>query len=145
MSLAAKTPSRSGAVSSSARMARAPPVRVKSQCDELTTFWWYAEDLGLVLPAPAYDVAVEPLEGGCQVRIHARTLLRDLCLFVDRLDPAASVDDALLTVLPGETVTLRVGTGLALDREALSRPPCCAAPTTRPPVGSGERDPAGVA
>ena len=43
----------------------------------------------------------------------ARTFVRDLTLFADRLDPTATVDQQLVTLLPGETVTLRV-TGTAL-------------------------------
>lgn len=53
----------------------------------------------------------------------AHTLLRDLALFPDRLDPAARVDDMLLTLLPGETTVFRV-TGARLDDpEALTRKP----------------------
>ncbi len=95
---------------------------LRAVCDERTAFWWYVEDLDLALPGPRYDVEVVPREGGCDVRIRARSLLRDLCLFVDRLDPGSTVSDALLTVLPGETVTLRVETGLTLDGEALTPP-----------------------
>jgi beta-mannosidase len=56
------------------------------------------------------------------VRVSARTLLRDLCLFADRLAPDAVVDDMLVTLLPGESHTFTV-TGWAGDPEALMRPP----------------------
>lgn len=49
-----------------------------------------------------------------RVEVTAETLLRDLCLFPDRLHPDAETDTMLLTVLPGETAVLRV-TGAVLD------------------------------
>jgi beta-mannosidase len=32
--------------------------------------------------------------------------VRDLCVFADRVDPSASADDSLVTLLPGEQRTL---------------------------------------
>ena len=43
-----------------------------------------------------------------RVTVTARTILRDLALFPDRLDPAATVDNALVTLLPGESATFSV-------------------------------------
>ena len=37
-------------------------------------------------------------------------LIRDLCLFADRIDPRAVVDEQLVTLLPGETHTFTVST-----------------------------------
>ena len=46
----------------------------------------------------------------------ARTLVRELAIHPDRLDPAATVDDQLVTLLPGETVARsRVATAQLLD------------------------------
>ena len=59
-------------------------------------------------PPAACDATVEPVDGGHRVRVTARTLLRDLALFPDRLDPAATVDAALVTLLPGESATFTV-------------------------------------
>ncbi|MFF5232507.1 glycoside hydrolase family 2 protein [Dactylosporangium sp. NPDC000521] len=70
--------------------------------------WFFAEDVDLAYPAAAVDVAVRPFDGGADVEITARTLVRDLTLFADRLSPAATVDDQLVTLLPGASVTLRV-------------------------------------
>ncbi|MFB9677137.1 glycoside hydrolase family 2 protein [Streptosporangium vulgare] len=70
---------------------------------------FFAEDTRVAFPAAAYDTEVTPAEGGgLDLTVTARTLLRDLALFPDRLDPASSVDDMLLTLLPGESVTLHV-------------------------------------
>ena len=39
--------------------------------------------------------------------VTAKTLLRDVCLFADRLDPNAQVSDQCVTLLPGETSVRR--------------------------------------
>ena len=76
--------------------------------------WFFVEDRDFAYPRP--ELAVE-VEGGANpvVRVTAGTLVRDLALFADRLDPAAEVDDMLITLLPGESREFRVSgvTGLA--------------------------------
>ncbi|WP_369408835.1 glycoside hydrolase family 2 protein [Herbidospora mongoliensis] len=74
------------------------------------------------LPAAAYDVTTERLDDGVRVEVTARTLVRDLALFPDRLDAGATVDDMLVTLLPGETATFVV-TGEDLDTAALTAYP----------------------
>ncbi|GAA4222592.1 hypothetical protein FHR32_003863 [Streptosporangium album] len=53
----------------------------------------------------------------------ATTVVRELALFPDRLDPAASVDDMLLTLLPGQSATFHVATDRELDPSALVSAP----------------------
>jgi beta-mannosidase len=60
----------------------------------------------------AYSASTTRIDDGWQVRIIADTLLRELAIFPDRLDPDATVDDQLLTLLPGDSVTFTV-TGAA--------------------------------
>ena len=73
--------------------------------------------------------AVLAHDGGYDVQVHAQSLVRELCLFADRLDPAAEVDAQLVTLLPGESTVLRVdlpeGTirSLPADLVALTTPP----------------------
>jgi beta-mannosidase len=55
-------------------------------------------------PAPRFEVALAP--GGITVR--ARTLVRDLLLQADRLEPGARADRGRVTLLPGEEVTIGV-------------------------------------
>ena len=50
-------------------------------------------------------------------------MLRDLTLFPDRLDPTASADKALVTLLPGESTTVTVRADTALDPAALTSRP----------------------
>ncbi|MBG0832921.1 glycoside hydrolase family 2 protein [Planomonospora sp. ID67723] len=84
---------------------------------DLRTVRFFAEDPQVAFPPAAYDAEAAPVPGGLEVTVTARTVLRDLCLFPDRLDPASEVDDMLLTLLPGETAAFRV-TG-SPDPEAL--------------------------
>ncbi|MFC4021397.1 glycoside hydrolase family 2 protein [Micromonospora sp. GCM10011542] len=85
--------------------------------------WFFAEDREVEWPAAAWDAVVEPVDGGQRVRVTARTVVRDLTLFPDRLDPAASVDDALVTLLPGESATFTVRGDAPLDERALTSRP----------------------
>ncbi|MFD6661838.1 glycoside hydrolase family 2 protein [Micromonospora chalcea] len=85
--------------------------------------WFFAEDRDVRWPAAEWDAVVEPADGGRRVRVTARTVLRDLTLFADRLDPAAQVDRALVTLLPGESVTFTVRATRPLDAAALTYRP----------------------
>ncbi|WP_416900748.1 glycoside hydrolase family 2 protein [Micromonospora echinospora] len=85
--------------------------------------WFFAEDRDIPWPAAAHDATVEPVDGGVRVHVRARTILRDLTLYPDRLDPAAEVDRALVTLLPGESTTFTVHSRLPLDPAALTTPP----------------------
>ena len=53
----------------------------------------------------------------------ARALVKDLTLFPDRLDPAARVDSALVTLTAGESHTFVVQTAGELDPAALTSRP----------------------
>jgi beta-mannosidase len=86
-------------------------------------WWFFAEDREIAYPPADYDATVEPAPGGLRVTVTARTVLRDLTLFPDRLDPAAVVDQALVTLLPGESTTFTVRSVAALDPVALTTKP----------------------
>ncbi|MFJ5881440.1 glycoside hydrolase family 2 protein [Kitasatospora cineracea] len=60
-------------------------------------------------PQPEYELAVEEAaDGAFDVVVTARTLVRDLLLQADRIDPAAAADRGRTTLLPGERTTIRV-------------------------------------
>ncbi|MFE9681258.1 glycoside hydrolase family 2 protein [Streptomyces sp. NPDC006285] len=65
-------------------------------------------DREIPYPAPRFDVTVTPGEGTAAVVVTAHTLVRDLLLQADRLSPSASADRGLVTLLPGERVTIGV-------------------------------------
>ncbi|MGW0789076.1 glycoside hydrolase family 2 protein [Streptomyces sp. NPDC002911] len=97
-----------------------------AELGELRAVEFYEEDTRLALPPARYHVTVTQGDEtgiGYRVTVTARTLLRDLALFPDRLDPAAEVDDMLVTLLPGESTVFHVTGAVLKDPEALgSRP-----------------------
>jgi beta-mannosidase len=66
--------------------------------------WFFLTDRDLDYPKAEF--AAEVRDG--VVEVEAVTLLRDLCLFPDRLDPAAETDTMLVTLLPGEKARFTV-------------------------------------
>jgi beta-mannosidase len=81
--------------------------------------WFFLPDKELRYPAPVLEGRLE----GETLTLTAQTLIRDLSLSVDRLHPEATVSDSLLTLLPGESASMRV-TGLeGTPVEALLVPP----------------------
>lgn len=76
---------------------------------------FFAEDPMVAFPPAAFTATTGKVPGGWQVRVTAMTLLRELAIFPDRLAPDATVDDQLLTVLPGDTATFLVSTSADID------------------------------
>ncbi|CAL9401830.1 hypothetical protein SUDANB145_01480 [Streptomyces sp. enrichment culture] len=75
-----------------------------ADADGLRALRFPAPDRDIPYVHPEFDVALAP--GG--VTVTARTLVRDLLLQADRLDAAARADRGLVTLLPGESVTIGV-------------------------------------
>jgi beta-mannosidase len=90
---------------------------------ELRALWFFERDRNLSYRPAAYQAGTEQLEGLTRVTVTAETLLRDVCLFPDRVDPDALVDKALVTLLPGESVTFTVAHRAGLDPARLTSRP----------------------
>ncbi|WIJ24124.1 glycoside hydrolase family 2 protein [Devosia sp. RR2S18] len=88
-----------------------------------TAYHYFAEDIALDLPKPKVEIDVEGEGQQWRVTLRARTLLKDLCLFVDRTHPDAEIDDMLVTLLPGETRSFLVTSPVPLTAEILSSKP----------------------
>ena len=86
--------------------------------------WYFAEPRDSALGAADLSVEVAAEVDGYAVTVTAvgATLVRDMTLLVDKLDPAASVDSGLVTLLPGETWTFRVRGVDELDADAVGDP-----------------------
>lgn len=83
--------------------------------------WREDKDLAL-LPSPvSTDVTAVP--GGYDVTVTAHSLARAVTLLVDRLDPDATVDEQVVDLPAGASVTFHVRTILDLDPAALTRAP----------------------
>jgi beta-mannosidase len=108
--------------------------------DGLRALWFFAEDKDLAYPRAEYDAAVAVDGSTVEVTVTAHTILRDVVLQADRLDPTAEVDRALVTLLPGESATFRVTAHGPLDGGALVRPPVlrCVNDTRRPAAVIGK-------
>ncbi|MFI5910450.1 glycoside hydrolase family 2 protein [Dactylosporangium sp. NPDC051541] len=89
--------------------------------DRATHF--FAEDVDLTYPHPSAAVTATRADDGVDLHITAHTLLRDLAVFPDRVTPTATVDRQLLTLLPGESVTLHVHGTTETDPSAWSTRP----------------------
>lgn len=73
-------------------------------------FHYFVEDVDLKLPRPQFDVAVTRVVDGCEVKVTARSFLKDICLMADRLDPNAVVGSMLVSLLPGESHVFKLNT-----------------------------------
>ncbi|MFI2205946.1 glycoside hydrolase family 2 protein [Streptomyces sp. NPDC020192] len=95
-----------------------------ADADVLRALYFPAPDREIPYPWPEFDVEVAP----GSVTVTARTLVRDLLLQADRLDPAARADRGLVTLLPGERVTIGVTGGRTPDPSAARRALYCMEP-----------------
>ena len=89
-------------------------------------YWYFVEDPQLELGTPddSMTVDVERTGSGYSVAVSASSLVKDVALFPDRLDPNARVDTALVTLQAGDTHTFQVRSNRSdLDVAALARKP----------------------
>ncbi|MCB0910264.1 MAG: glycoside hydrolase family 2 protein [Propionibacteriaceae bacterium] len=76
------------------------------------------EDVDAALPAPDYEASVARTDDGAAVTVTARSFLRTLCLFPDRVDSDAVSDSMLVDLFPGEAHTFTVSGSFADDELA---------------------------
>jgi beta-mannosidase len=76
--------------------------------DDVRGFWGYVEDRDAELPVAAVTIETEPAGENTMVVLTADTYVRDLALLVDQIDPSAWCDEGLMTLLPGESTSIRV-------------------------------------
>lgn len=79
-----------------------------AQANEHRSLWYYHPDKHLAYPKVDVAFQVERKRDVQRLTVEARSFVRDLCVFVDRLDPRATISDQLLTLLPGERAVLEV-------------------------------------
>jgi beta-mannosidase len=82
--------------------------------------WFFAEDKNLDLADPQLDIDDHPRPGGVDITVAAQSLAKHVALLPDRLYPDAVVDEALVTLIPGERHAFRVDTGRSVDATALA-------------------------
>lgn len=101
--------------------------------------WFFREDRDQALPAPAFDVSCKAVTGGYQVRVTARSLLRDLTILADRVAADARVDEMLVTLLPGESAVFHIETVAQVDPGSSPIPRSCAPPTSSSRASCADR------
>jgi beta-mannosidase len=86
--------------------------------------WFFGTDKELAYDPAALDLrATRDEDGVVHLQVSAETLVRDLCVFADRVHPDASTDDCLVTLLPGEQRILTLhGIPAGGERELLTAP-----------------------
>jgi beta-mannosidase len=85
--------------------------------------WWFFSDYREAALAPAeLSVRTRPSPRGLEVDITAHTLVRDLAILPDLIDVDATVDDQLVHLLPGDSVTFEVIADRRMDPAALAAP-----------------------
>jgi beta-mannosidase len=83
--------------------------------------WFFAEDKDLALAA-GLEARAERTDDGYAVHVTARSLQRDVTVLADKVDPAAVVDDAVVTVLAGEAATFRIRSSVDVDPQVFLAP-----------------------
>lgn len=96
---------------------------VTASIGEVRGTWFFAEPRDSALAPPQLEATVGAAADGdgFDVTIASASLARDVTLLVDKLDPAATVDRGLVTLLPGESTVFRVRGVGSLTAEAVAR------------------------
>ena len=71
------------------------------------------------LEKPVFKAEVQKTETGISLKVTAQSTIRDFVLMIDKLDPQASVDSGLITLLPGESHEFIITTSEKLSAEQL--------------------------
>jgi beta-mannosidase len=92
-------------------------------CFDVRTVHVFVEDVDLRLDPAPVDVTAVAVPGGYRVDVTARSLALDVTLLVDRAAADARVDDALVDLPAGASVSFLVTTTATLDPAALTTAP----------------------
>ena len=95
---------------------------IVAQADDVRALHFFAEDKDVAYDAAPFTAAVERIDGGYRVHVAATGVVRDLALLPDRIAPDAEVDEALVSLLPGDTRVFTVRTAAELDAAELTGP-----------------------
>jgi beta-mannosidase len=79
--------------------------------------WFFVDYKHSKLTSAAMDIELATTTNGFQLKIEARNLIRDLLVMIDKLDPDASIDKGLITLLPGESALFEIQSKAKLTLE----------------------------
>ncbi|MEM9417611.1 MAG: glycoside hydrolase family 2 protein [Planctomycetota bacterium] len=101
-----------------------PDMFLVGQIADTRAYWWpHPDHLVSYQPAELSFQISNPHVGIYQIGINSQTLVRDLCIFADRLASDAQVSDQLLTLLPGESTCIYIHSHEELSESSLTRYP----------------------
>ncbi|WP_243077097.1 glycoside hydrolase family 2 protein [Microbacterium sp. SS28] len=95
---------------------------VVAEIDGVRGEWFFAEPRDSALGAAALEVETAPADGGTLVTVTAHSLVRDLTILADKVDPSAVATDGLVTLLPGESAGMLIRHEGTLDAARLGAP-----------------------
>ena len=85
---------------------------------EVRTVHPFAEDRDSALAGGAVTASAQRVADGVEITVSAGSTVRDLCVLADKVDPAATVDRQLVSLLAGESARIRVRTTATVDPSA---------------------------
>lgn len=88
-------------------------------------FWWFGLDKELDYAEADFDAMLEHDASAATyyLTVKANSVIRDLCVFADRLDADAVISDQCVTLLPGQEFEFAIQSSAALKLEDLTAPP----------------------
>ena len=88
----------------------------------LRGMWFFAQYRDSQLGEPQLTTRAERTPTGYRVSVEAGSVVRDLAILVDKVDPNAVVDDMLVTLLPGEKAVFHIVSDALFDPNELLSP-----------------------
>ncbi len=85
--------------------------------------WYFTSDRELAYPPPAPTAKLDREGDAWRLTLSTATLLRDIVINIDRVDPEAIIDDNVVTLLPGESHVFSIRSAKEMRLEALTNPP----------------------
>ncbi len=104
------------------------PETVQGECPvgqtgDVRGWWFFESDKELSYPKPIFDAHLRKKGDQLRLTLNAKSLLRDIVLYPDRIDPNSRVDRQLISLLPGETHEFKICSNHSFTLEDLTNPP----------------------
>lgn len=90
---------------------------------QVADVWFFEIDKNIRYPKPDVESRLQKTDSGYALTLTAKTLIRDIVLTPERLDPQATVSDGMVTLLPGECFTFTITSDKTFLPEDLCTPP----------------------
>jgi beta-mannosidase len=91
--------------------------------ENIRTLYFFLPDKEIAYPSAEFESKLDRAGDEYRLTLTAKVLMRDVLLQADRLDPDATVDDNLITLIPNEPRTFQITSKRELNLEELIKPP----------------------